>query len=318
MKKITTILSLGVILGITQLSADVMPGINSKGGGMLLPEGKMKIVYKYINFDRNSMFDGSNEVPNKEQLDATANINLLVLNYGVTNDFNIALAVPHKSIEATAKLGENNVAIENSGIGDILLMGRYKLTDLKQDGYQTALKIGVKLPTGSTDEGFKKAPPFALNVNTPLPTQMGTGAAEYKLGIGISKLFGNARLDANAMFTYRPEAEHDYDFGNEFSYNIGYIHALSKKFNIGLEYNGKYNSKTDMGDDTNPMLRQMLPFKAFSGTVGYLTPQVQFLPFGKPKIHLDLGVSLLLHENVKEYQPLEKKRFIVRFGYLFK
>jgi len=313
----TTLLTLGVMMGATQLSADVIPGINSKGGGILLPEGKLKLVYKYINFDRNSMFDGSNEVPNKEQLDATANINLLVLNYGVTNDFNIALAVPHKSIEATAKLGMNDVAIDNSGIGDILVMGRYKLTDLKEDGYQTALKFGVKLPTGSTDDGFKKAPPFAKNVTTPMPTQMGTGKAEYKLGIGVSKLFENARFDASTMFTYRPLAEHDYDFGNEFAYDIGYMHALGEKFNIGIEYNGKYNSKTDMGDDTNPMLRQKLPFKAFSGTVGYLTPQIQFLPFGKPKIHLDLGVSFLLHKNVKEYQPLEKKRFIVRFGYLF-
>jgi hypothetical protein len=313
----TTVLSLGVIMGMTQLYADVIPGINSKGGGMLLPEGKLKMVYKYIHFDRNSMFDGSSEVPNKEQLDATANANVLVLNYGVTDNFNIALITPYKDLEATAKLGPNNVAIDNSGVGDILLMGRYKLTDLKEDGYQTALKFGIKLPTGSTDDGFKKAPPFARNTNTPLPTQMGTGAAEYKLGIGVSKLFDHARVDANAMFTYRPEAEHDYDFGNELSYDIGYMYALHEKFNIGLEYNGKYNSSTDMGNDTNPMLRQMLPFKAFSGVVGYLTPQIQFLPFGKPKIHLDLGVSFLLHENVKEYQPLEKKRFIVRFGYLF-
>jgi len=313
----TTSLALCILMGTTQLSADVIPGINSKGGGMLLPEGKLKLVYKYINFDRNSMFDGSNEVPNKEQLDATANINLFVLNYGVTHNFNIALAVPHKSIEATAKLGMNDVAIDNSGIGDILIMGRYKLTDFKENGYQTALKFGVKLPTGSTDDGFKKAPPFAKNVNTPLPTQMGSGATEYKMGIGVSKLFENARFDANAMFTYRPLAKHDYNFGNEFAYDIGYMYALSKKFNVGMEYNGKYNSKTDMGNDTNPMLRQKLPFKAFSGTVGYLTPQVQFLPFGKPKIHLDLGVSFLLHENVKEYQPLEKKRFVIRFGYLF-
>lgn len=314
--KITT-LSLGLILGYTNLSADVIPGINSKAGGMLLPEGKTKMFYRYMHFERNSMFDGSSEVPNKEQLDATANINILVLAYGISDDLNIVLAVPHKSIEAAAKLGPNDVAIDNSGIGDIIIMGRYKLTDMKEDGYQTALKFGIKLPTGSTDDGFKKAPPFALNVNTPMPTQMGTGKAEYKLGAGVSKLFGNGRVDVSTMFTYRPKAEHDYDFGNELSYDIGYIHALTDKFNVGLEYNGKYNSKTDMGQDTNPILRQVLPFKAFSGTVGYLTPQVHFLPFGKPKIHLDVGMSFLLHKNVKEYQPLEKKRFVVRFGYLF-
>jgi hypothetical protein len=107
----TTVLSLGVIMGMTQLCANVIPGINSKGGGMLLPEGKLKMVYRYINFNRNSMFDGSSEVPNKEQLDATANVNVLVLNYGITDNFNIAMAVPYKHIEATAKLGPNNVAI---------------------------------------------------------------------------------------------------------------------------------------------------------------------------------------------------------------
>jgi hypothetical protein len=313
----TVLLSLGVMANATQLGADVIPGIASKGGGMLLPEGKLKMVYKYMHFDRNSMFDGSNEVSNKERLDATANVNMLVLNYGVTDNFNIALITPYKDLKASAKLGPNDVAIDNSGVGDILLMGRYKLTDLKEDGYQTALKFGIKLPTGSTDDGFKKAPPFARNTNTPLPTQTGTGAAEYKLGIGVSKLFDHARVDADILFTYRPKAEHDYDFGNELSYDIGYMYALHETFNIGLAYNGKYNSSTDMGNDTNPILQQRLPFKAFSGTVGYITPQIQFLPFEKPKVHLDAGISFLMHYNLKAYQPLEKRRILLRIGYLF-
>lgn len=45
-----------------------------------------------------------------------------------------------------------------------------------------------------------------------------------------------------------------------------------------------------MGSDTNPQLRAMLPFKAFSGTAGYI---------------------------LSEAQPLEKTRFIIRMGYLF-
>lgn len=310
-------LALSIIIGGNILSADTIPAINTKGGGMLLPEGKLQMIYKYINFDRNSMFNGSNEVPNVQQLDATAHVNLFVLNYGVSNNLNISLALPHKQLEATAKLGPNSVAIDNSGIGDMLLMGRYKLTDMKQDGYQTALILGIKLPTGSTNDKFKKAPPFAPDVNTPLPTQMGTGKTEYKLGLGFSKVFEDSRIDANTMFTYRPLAKHDYDFGNELSYDIGYIYALSNYFNMGVEYNGKYNSKTDMGQDTNAILRALLPFKAFSGTVGYITPQIQYLPFGKPKIFLDAGISFLLHKNLKEYQPLEKKRIIFRLGYLF-
>jgi hypothetical protein len=59
------------------------------------------------------------------------------------------------------------------------------------------------------------------------------------------------------------------------------------------------------------------PFKAFSGTVGYITPQIHYVPFGKPKIHFDFGVSILTHYNLSEAQPLEKTRFVIRMGYLF-
>ncbi|PLY15650.1 MAG: hypothetical protein C0628_02050, partial [Sulfurimonas sp.] len=56
------------------LSADVIPAINSNGGGLVLPEGKLKMGIKHINFERTSMFDGTNEVQNREKLDATANM----------------------------------------------------------------------------------------------------------------------------------------------------------------------------------------------------------------------------------------------------
>lgn len=119
------------------------------------------------------------------------------------------------------------------------------------------------------------------------------------------------------MYTYRPKATNDYDFGNELSYDLSLTSALTNKINVGLEYNGKYNSHTNMGNDTNPVLRSKLPFKAFSGTVGYITPEVEYVPFGKPKVHLGMGVSFLAHYNLAEYQPLEKTRYTFRLGYLF-
>jgi hypothetical protein len=69
--------------------------------------------------------------------------------------------------------------------------------------------------------------------------------------------------------------------------------------------------------DANPQLKAMLPMKAFSGESGYITPQIQYVPFGIPKIHLSLGVSYLAHYDVKESQPLEKERVVFRLGYLF-
>ena len=314
MKKII----LGTLAAAMLLNAQVIPGINSKGGAMTMPEGKLKIGIKYLQIKRDSMLDGTSEVANRQNLNATANVVVLGLVYGVTDKFDVKIAMPYKSIKATAKLGSNGVEVDNGGIGDIVVMARYVMLPMKEYGLQLSLGAGVKLPTGSTDSGFKKAPPFAMNISTPMPTQMGTGAYEYKAELGISKLIGESmRVDFHTMYTYRPLAHNDYDFGNELSYDLSFTGAVTKNINLGIEYNGKYNSETDMGTDTNQKLQAVLPFKAFSGTVGYVTPQIEFMPFDKPKLHVGVGVSFLAHYNVSEYQPLEKQRFIARIGYLF-
>ncbi len=300
------------------LNADVIPAINSKGGAMVLPEGKLKMEIKHINFERNSMFDGTNEVQNREKLDATANITMLGLNYGLSTTTTIGAIIPYKSIEATAKLGTNAVAIDNEGLGDIILVARHLILPMSEYGFQLSLDGRVKLPTGSTNSGFKKAPAFATGINTPMPTQMGTGEFEYKLGAGFSYMIDESwEIDTHAMYTYRPKAHNNYDFGNEINLDLSTTKAITKQINLGIEYNFSYNTSTNMGYDTNAQLRSMLPFKAFSGSTGYITPQIEFLPFGKPKIHFGAGVSFLANYDLKEYQPLEKERFIVRMGYLF-
>lgn len=300
------------------LNAQVIPGINSKGGAMTLPAEKLKMGIKNIYLKRDSMYKGSNEVKNLQNLDATANITLLAIGYGVSDKFDVKVIMPYKSIDATANLGPNDVAIDNSGIGDIIFMGRYVVLPMKDYGFQLSLGAGVKFPTGSTDSGFKTAPSFAQDENTPLPTQMGTGAYEYKAELGFSKpITQDMRIDFHTMYTYRPLAENDYDFGNEVSYDLSFTGAITKNINLGIEYNGKYNSDTDMGTDTNPTLQAVLPFKAFSGTVGYITPEIELMPFDKPKLHIGVGVAFLAHYNVSEYQPLEKQRFLARVGYLF-
>ena len=115
------------------------------------------------------------------------------------------------------------------------------------------------------------------------------------------------------MYTYRPKAKHDYDFGNELSYDLSFTSAVTNKINLGIEYNGKYNSKTKRGDEGF----KNFPLKPFSGTVGYITPEIEFMPFGKPKLHIGMGVSFLAHYDVKDERPLEKRRYTFRLGYLF-
>lgn len=314
MKKVLLASLAGTIL----LNAQVIPGINSKGGAMVMPMGKLKIGTKNIYLKRDSMYNGTKKVKNAQNLDATANITLLALAYGLTDKSDLKIIMPYKSIDATANLKGNDVAIDNSGLGDIVLMGRHIVLPMQDYGFQLSVGAGVKFPTGSTDNGFKKAPPFAMSENTPMPTQMGTGAYEYKAELGISKLIDESmRIDFHTLYTHRALADNNYDFGDELSYNLSFTSAITKNINLGIDYNGKYNSDTDMGDDTNPTLQAALPFKAFSGTVGYVTPQIEWMPFDKPKLHVGVGLSFLAHYNLSEYQPLEKQRFVVRIGYLY-
>lgn len=300
------------------INADVLPSINSKGGAMVLPEGKLKLAVKHIEFERNSMFESTNEVQNKENLDAKANITTVGLKYGLSNETSLGLIIPYKDIQATAKLGVNDVAIDNKGLGDIIVMLRHIIMPMSSYGFQISLDGGVKLPTGTTNSSFKKAPAFVSGINTPMPTQMGTGEFEYKMGFGASTMIDDSwRIDSNLAYTYRPKANNNYDFGDEINFVIGTTKAINDKINIGVDYSFTYNSHTDMGSDTNPILRSMLPFKAFSGTAGYVTPQIEFVPFGKPKLHFGAGISLLTNYDLSEYQPLEKRRYVFTIGYLF-
>lgn len=313
MKKIalTSLFALSFVL-----NADVIPSINSKGGAMTLPEGKLKMSIKHISFDRNSMFDGSHEAQNSQKLDATANITILGLKYGLSDRVSLAMVVPHKSISATATLGTNAVAIKNEGLGDIVLALRYAM--VKNSDFSISFDSGVKLPTGSTNGSFKTAPVVANGSNTPMPTQMGTGEFEYKVGSGVSYIINDdLRFDINLAYTHRPKAQNSYDFGDEISFVLGATKSVINQVNIGVDYILTHNTHTSMGSDTNTQLRAMLPFKAFSGTTGYITPQIEFLPFSKPKIHFGAGVSFLANYDLSEYQPLEKKRVIFNMGYMF-
>ena len=200
------------------LNAQALHGINTNGGAMTLPAGKLKLGVKHIYLQKNHMYKDSEEIKNDRDLKANVNMTMLVLRYGVSKNFDLKVALPYKQIDSSANFGKNKVAIDNKGIGDMLLMARYVVLPLSTYGYQVAVGAGIKLPTGSTKHTFKKSPPFALGVRTPLPSQLGTGEYEYKAELGITKIINkNMRVDFNTIYTYRPKAKYNYDFGNELS-----------------------------------------------------------------------------------------------------
>ncbi len=327
MKKITNSIVASAILS-TSVLAVALPGVNSIGGGMILPEGKLKMVYKNISLKRDTIHNGSSEVANPMQLDAKANVNILAFRYGLGNGMDTMIVIPHKHMQAKASGGA--IEIDHKGLGDIVLLANKSLANIQQDGYMLSVGAGIKFPIGKADNKVVKAPKYPggplagqsqLGDNTaPMAVQLGSDEYEYKAMLGYTNLMDDARFDANAIYTYRPDAKNDYDFGNEIKIDLSYVKPISHTVNLGIEYNYKHNQATDRSCDmptANATLKGQLPMKAFSGTAGYIIPQIQYVPFGMPKVHIDFGISYLAHYDVKEAQPLEKKRVIFRLGYLF-
>ncbi len=328
MEKISNLIIVSALLG-TSAIAMAVPGVNSLGGGLILPEGQLVMAYKNISLDRNTIYDGSKEVQNSSNLDAKANIDVIALRYGLGNGMDMMAVIPHKHMQAKANSGA--IEIDHSGLGDIVLMVNKSIANEQQDGYKLSLGAGIKFPTGKSDNKVIKAPLYPvghpkagesqLGSNyAPMAVQLGTGEYEYKAMLGYTKNIQDASFDVDAIYTYRPDAKNNYDFGDELSINLSYMQPVSDIVNLGIEYSYTHNQATNRADDmpdANPQLKAMLPMKAFSGESGYITPQIQYVPFGIPKIHLSFGVSYLAHYDVKESQPLEKERVVFRLGYLF-
>ncbi|MBL6970180.1 MAG: transporter [Campylobacterales bacterium] len=281
---------------------------------MVLPDGKLVMAYKNISLDRNTIYDGSKEVSNPMKLDAKANVDVIALRYGLGSGIDMMAVIPYKHMQAKANAGA--IEIDHKGLGDIVLMVNKSMANEQQDGYKLSVGAGIKFPTGKSDNKVVKGPLSSA----PMAVQLGTDEYEYKVMLGYTKNIKDANFDVNAMYTNRPKAKNNYDFGDEFALNLSYMKPMSNTVNLGIEYSYKYNQATDRADDLSgvaQVLKDSLPMKAFSGESGYITPQIQYVPFGIPKVHLSFGVSYLAHYDVKEAQPLEKKRVVFRLGYLF-
>ncbi|WP_274474319.1 transporter family protein [Mangrovimonas aestuarii] len=121
------------------------------------------------------------------------------------------------------------------GLGDINLMGWYRLTFYKkkkegelyltnepeESGHKLQFGIGVKLPTGE----FENA--YADRIN--LGFQVGTGSWDGIFSIAYN--YSGKRFGLSTLTTYylKGENKYDYRFGNQFSYSANVFYNIAGK-----------------------------------------------------------------------------------------
>jgi hypothetical protein len=114
--------------------------------------------------------------------------------------------------------GASGQKVTNSGLGDIILRGRYYAVEEKEYVPLIALTTRIKIPTASESKG------------------LGTGALDHGYGVELSKMLGDkwiAFLDGGYNFIGDPDSR---ALQNQYWFDIGGGHYLTKSFLMSVYY----------------------------------------------------------------------------------
>lgn len=154
------------------------------------------------------------------------------LAYGVTADFTISARVPfiartdiregahvHPGGGAPA-IGTVDVLGDASGIGDLTLMGQYRVLNDRALATEVAVLFGVKPPTGATNRRTDTGEVFDAEF------QPGTGSWDAMVGLAASKRLGPWSLDANILYVLASQGTQQTDLGDRLQYNAAVSYRL--------------------------------------------------------------------------------------------
>jgi hypothetical protein len=140
------------------------------------------------------------------------------LGYGLRDDLelNIKLPVVKKSF-LRVEDGVVGKGDSSSGLGDLTLLGKYRL-------YQGEIDLssigGIKFPTGDTsDRGFdgRKLEP---------EEQPGTGSFDYFFGLALAKQFGKLSAGGDFIYNLKTEGAQERKFGDVIRVDIAFSYPL--------------------------------------------------------------------------------------------
>lgn len=287
--------------------------VNSSNGGVY-EKGKYGIILKYINFKQDQLYDGNDEVdytrprrgqkPGKKCLERSMEKFQATFRAGISDHFDARLIVPFLNKEMTRQSFNKEFTDSHSGIGDIKLIGRYRIWSQKgKDPFNLAVGAGVKIPTGTTDEEDDSG------LCLPGFLQTGTGSWDPIVELGAHKVIGRHWFSTYYMYRMTTEGElgdRDFESPDVFKYNFAYAYALSNLFDLELELNGDVKSKAKLDG---------VKKENTGGHMVYLTPGVHF-KFHKG-MHFDVGMPIPVYRDLNGIQFSEDYRVVAKLALKF-
>lgn len=230
-------IAIGALLALllTSTAAAHHPsGAGSTGGagpivtvpGTTLEQGQSSaaVVFELLKF--NALSDAQLSVPgHPHSLDAILAPSLLY-SYGITNDLTLTLRLPyvrrtdireghlHGGVPEIHELGDS------SGIGDLSVLGQYRFYNNRAAQVEAALLLGVKIPTGSTNQTTSDGERFETEF------QPGSGSWDGLFGLALTKRTGPWSFDANILYVLATQGAQDTDLGDRFQYNAAISYRI--------------------------------------------------------------------------------------------
>jgi len=207
--------------------------------------------------------------------------------------------------------GQHGFTMESDGIGDTMLMAKYRLftDDPLIPKSQGSLFMGLSLPTGSIDEKNSNHPD-AMRSDELLPygMQLGSGTVDPSVGFLYSGSQSPYWWGANAVYTARLyDNERDYRLGDKFNLDLYSMYQLNYNLVAELQINSSYQdeingemdqSKTGesghaaMGNGNSPFTTPLWNPDNYGGTKVGTTIGLQWQPVPLQIFNLQVGLPL--------------------------
>ena len=160
----------------------------------------------------------------------------LVYSYGLTNDLMVSIRLPyvrrtgirevehHHGDAGGAHQDDGEEEIVNlgnpSGISDLSLLGQYRFLNDKASNVEAAVLLGIKTPTGKTNEKYG-------DETLEAEFQPGSGSWDPLFGLAMTHRTGPWSFDASILYALATEGTQETDLGDLFLYSAAVSYRLS-------------------------------------------------------------------------------------------
>ena len=235
----------------------VTPGAGNFSVGM---------VYGYT--EKNRVKNGSNGIDagefiqaNRGQAQAPDDVKIhsqaITFNYSPTDSLALFMNIPmaerrtHTLAQTAPNQAQrfNETIADESGIGDILLEGRYNFWHSTRYDQFASLLLGTTLPTGE----FEGTRAFNARVGRDLVArgpalQSGKETATFTGGLLYSQRWKDIWLHASALYNANPENDDQFKFGDVVTGGLALHYTPNYDLMVGIELDSSYTQKNeDMG-----------------------------------------------------------------------